>query len=363
MITKFSSAFVILESEERVEFYRGALGEITKSFKEDEFLADFLKTDQKQTATVFVIEGSLNWICESVIGRIIPAASRSGRLTDCAWLFLSSDEAALNLSLSESLNEFLGASWHLTRASFSTLELRQYVRMHFKLVNQADPHSRYRRVSQIIRGLGHEFSNILFKIGARTEMAQTETDRERIQEQLDGVLRVVGNGGELVKALHSIPKGDVRLGVCNIVDLLDSTLKTQLKNHVGAQITLTSHHSDCPLIWCDPASMKQVFANLFVNAVKAMPDGGTLETTIKSDQIQEIPVVVLEFKDSGAGILSENLPRVFEFGFSAWEEKGLGLGLSISREIVEAHGGSLQVHSKPEKGASFTIVLPRAPRA
>ena len=106
--------------------------------------------------------------------------------------------------------------------------------------------------------------------------------------------------------------------------------------------------------------MSLVFSSLFSNALRALPGGGELEVLIGAEKQHqdEGAVVFIQFRDSGVGISPANLPRIFDYGFSAWEEKELGLGLSISRDIVEAHGGSLRARSEPGKGASFTIALP-----
>jgi two-component system NtrC family sensor kinase len=102
--------------------------------------------------------------------------------------------------------------------------------------------------------------------------------------------------------------------------------------------------------------LKQVFINLATNAIEAMrPGGGVLQVDVApSADRQEVAV---SFKDTGAGILPENLSRIFEPFFTT-KVQGLGLGLAICYEIVQQHGGHITVDSLPDQGAVFTVWLP-----
>ena len=107
---------------------------------------------------------------------------------------------------------------------------------------------------------------------------------------------------------------------------------------------------------CDAERMRQVFQNLMQNAVQAMPDGGGLAVSSRLEKDR----VAVEFKDAGTGIRSEDMPKLFEPLFST-KAKGTGLGLPISKEIVEKHGGSIEVESFPGKGSVFSVKLPLDP--
>ena len=101
--------------------------------------------------------------------------------------------------------------------------------------------------------------------------------------------------------------------------------------------------------------MSQVLLNLFINALHAMPEGGTLRVTVKS----EADVVALLISDTGHGIPRENLSKIFTPFFTTKEVgKGTGLGLTVVHGIIEEHGGSITVDSEPGKGTTFTIHLP-----
>ena len=106
----------------------------------------------------------------------------------------------------------------------------------------------------------------------------------------------------------------------------------------------------------DPGQLQQVLVNLVLNALDAMPAGGTLTTVVRRDPSW----VILEVTDTGPGIIRDLLPRLFE-PFVTSKETGLGLGLVISRRIVEDHGGTIGAANRPGGGASFVVRLPVNP--
>ena len=110
-----------------------------------------------------------------------------------------------------------------------------------------------------------------------------------------------------------------------------------------------------PLTRADAAMLQQVFTNLILNAVQAMPDGGTL--MLRSYTEGDYLKVVVE--DSGKGIPRDNLGKLFEPFFTT-REKGVGLGLAVSYGIVQQHQGRIDVRSREGEGTTFTVVLPRA---
>ncbi|UCF33354.1 MAG: hypothetical protein JSV78_13580 [Phycisphaerales bacterium] len=112
---------------------------------------------------------------------------------------------------------------------------------------------------------------------------------------------------------------------------------------------------DLPEITADPAQIKQVLVNLVVNAVQAMPDGGTLTVRTRADD----PEVLLAVEDTGAGMSQEIREKIFLPFFTTKDvHEGTGLGLAVVHGIVAAHGGSIHVESQPGRGACFEIRLP-----
>ena len=127
-------------------------------------------------------------------------------------------------------------------------------------------------------------------------------------------------------------------------------------------ITVVHQPSDPPLqLMTNADQLKQVLLNLVLNAVDAMPQGGTLSlsarlgTLLRNGQAQ--PSVSIEVSDTGVGISQAHLPHLFEPFFTT-KENGSGLGLSISYELIKALGGEMNVSSQVGLGTTFTIHLP-----
>jgi PAS domain S-box-containing protein len=117
-----------------------------------------------------------------------------------------------------------------------------------------------------------------------------------------------------------------------------------------------------PLIRASADQLKQVLLNLLLNAAEAMPTGGRLivatHTGVGELDAHSPDVVRIDVRDTGMGISEEAIARIFEPFFSTKMEKGTGLGLWVSHGIVQAHGGTLKVRSRPGQGTTFTITLP-----
>lgn len=118
---------------------------------------------------------------------------------------------------------------------------------------------------------------------------------------------------------------------------------------------------DTAALMCDEGQIQQALVALFINAVEAMPGGGSITVRVDPLPDDEIEITV---SDTGVGITAEDLPRLFEPFFTTKQDgRGVGLGLSVVYGIVERHGGRIAVTSTPNTGTSFHIVLPRVPPA
>jgi signal transduction histidine kinase len=122
------------------------------------------------------------------------------------------------------------------------------------------------------------------------------------------------------------------------------------------KVTLRAHlPEEAVSLFIDPEQVNQVIVNLLLNALDALPHGGTVR--IEVEQLPETETVELRVRDTGTGISPEVSDRLFE-PFVTNKETGLGLGLSISRRLIEAHGGRIRGANAPEGGAVFIFTLP-----
>jgi signal transduction histidine kinase len=137
-------------------------------------------------------------------------------------------------------------------------------------------------------------------------------------------------------------------------------LLDEIVSQLGHQIPLTGisvlrdYAPDLGLVRGDADQLRQVFSNLMLNAVQAMPEGGTLRLATRR---LTGPGCQVEIADTGRGILPEHLEKVFTPFFTT-KDSGTGLGLSLSYGIVKDHGGEIQVESAPGRGSCFRIVIP-----
>jgi len=113
--------------------------------------------------------------------------------------------------------------------------------------------------------------------------------------------------------------------------------------------------ADLPRLYADPRQLQQVLVNLCLNALDAMPGGGKLTVGAQLNGTDHITVTVA---DTGFGIDTKSLPKIFQPFFTAKKRRGLGLGLPICDRIVKAHGGRIEVESRVGQGTTFRIQLP-----
>ena len=116
--------------------------------------------------------------------------------------------------------------------------------------------------------------------------------------------------------------------------------------------------TDVPRVLIDPGRLQLVFDNLLNNALKYTPAGGKVRVTARPED----GMVRFAVEDTGIGIAPEHLPRIFEkfFRVPGQEHISSGLGLTIAKEIVEAHGGAIEVASRPGQGTTFTFTVKAA---
>ena len=146
------------------------------------------------------------------------------------------------------------------------------------------------------------------------------------------------------------------------LELTDATLPTLLDEamrmiSVPDRILIVNHVNEKTNIRVDADKIMRVFVNLIRNAIDSMPQNGTLEiTSCKTNEYIQIV-----FADTGKGISEEVLPKIFTPLFTT-KAQGMGFGLAICKRIIEAHGGTIKVETKVNRGTTFTVTLPVKPK-
>ena len=138
-----------------------------------------------------------------------------------------------------------------------------------------------------------------------------------------------------------------------VLEVVELTRKTASENCI--KVTATCEEKDLR-IWSDPYQVRQVLVNLVTNGLQSLGSDGNVDIVVKSNRTNAIVVV----KDNGPGIPPENIEKIFEPFFTTKPPgEGTGLGLSVSRGIIEKLGGAISVESKLGKGAIFQVILPK----
>ncbi len=217
-------------------------------------------------------------------------------------------------------------------------------------------------VGTLTAGIAHEINNPVNNISLVLESLIDdrgkidEAERRRLlQEAMDQSDRVA----EIVKNLLEFSRSNhPRMGQVSLEGLVD-TVARLIKNEMKfCEVELTKEvRAELPEIYADKGGLQQVFINLFLNGVQAMPNGGKMTVTI--DRVAQTNEARIDVTDTGIGISSENLEHIFDPFFTTKpESEGTGLGLSVSYSIVDKHGGRIEVRSQPGLGTTFTVFLP-----
>ena len=222
-------------------------------------------------------------------------------------------------------------------------------------------------VGQLAFGIAHEIRNPLGIILGGVEFLNTSLGED---VQNDKVVQEA-----IAKIKHSIDRANnivielLKFSRTSTMELVPVDLGAVLDDAVGlikdearfSNIQISKQLAGPALVLADPNMLRQVFFNLFVNAIDAMPHGGllALKSAVQKDPRDGSQMVTLEVSDTGDGIPEQVLGKIFDPFFTTKETgKGTGLGLSIVKLILERHHGTIDVRSVVSKGTTFTIRLP-----
>ncbi len=222
-------------------------------------------------------------------------------------------------------------------------------------------------VGELAAGAAHEIRNPLTSIRSTVQYLQKELPEGR-RDLVAGIIEEVDRIDQVIKGLLSFSRSsELKMEFVDLQELLNQTLlllESEMRKHsieVGKD-----YRSDDSKLYGDPAQLKQVFVNILLNSVQAMPAGGRINLSITTERHQEAgesPVDFhrIEIADSGPGIPAQDIGKIFHPFFTTKDE-GTGLGLSIAYGIISKHEGSIDVRSETDgvhRGTTVSIRLPK----
>jgi PAS domain S-box-containing protein len=242
------------------------------------------------------------------------------------------------------------------------------------LKSQVERMDRLALMGELAAGIAHEVRNPLAGIRASAQLLQEGVKNEKFQKDIvERIIREVDKANKLLKEFFKFAKPskpnlkfhDIEILIEDVHLLLSPQMKRQ---KVQFNMNMGEH---IPKVFVDETQLEQVFMNIFLNAIEAMPEGGSINIStcckkfdimgkkvdIEKEPNNQLNFVIVEISDTGVGIAQDNIEKIFNPFYSS-KPTGLGLGLSISSRLVDENGGNIDVSSKIGKGTTFKIALP-----
>lgn len=223
-------------------------------------------------------------------------------------------------------------------------------------------------VGQLASGIAHELNNIIGAMSGYAQLAKASGTQQALEKLADTVIESSARAAEIAENLLGFARPrEPRRERARIDRPIDAALQLAASDFEKWDIQVSrSYAPSQPQLLIDVGMFQQVFLNLFINAVHAMPGGGRLSITVRHEKGQpgERGHVVVLVSDTGCGISHEDLPRIFEPFFTTKQLegdegiRGTGLGLHVSRSIIEAHGGTITAESRLGEGTTMVIRVP-----
>jgi signal transduction histidine kinase len=244
-------------------------------------------------------------------------------------------------------------------------EMLTGLRRNRELEEQLQRAERSAVVGRLASGIAHEIRNPLNFMNLSIDHLQAacapEDARKRsefshilttIKEEISRLNRLVSDFLSYGRpARLKTRELDARALIEEVSDLVKAQAEQQ-----GVKVKVAADSHGSTKFQADYEQIKTCFSNLMINAVQAMPEGGALNVTVHPNESS----LHIEFADTGTGIAPENLAQIFEPYYST-KDTGIGLGLPLTKKIIEEHGGQITVESEPGHGTTFTVTLPRRP--
>jgi len=227
--------------------------------------------------------------------------------------------------------------------------------------------SRVATMGELAASIAHELNQPLAAITANAQAASrfltmTPPDLAEIGDALVDVAKDAKRAAEVIRHMRDLlRKGERREEVVDITSLVKETVKMLHSDAIARNCSVTvKSERGVPLLSGDPIQLKQVILNLMMNAFDAVSEENGVPATLEVTTSSSSDWVEISFSDNGPGS-PDGAAKDWFAPFMTTKPEGLGMGLSISRSIVEAHGGELVAETNPEGGANLRILLPVPP--
>ncbi len=246
------------------------------------------------------------------------------------------------------------------------LEITEYKEVQSELIHN----NKLTAIGGLAAGIIHEFKNILANIMGNIQVIVLKNKNLNFDKELTSRLEVIKEqsikANEMISSVLAISryekpnkhKVDIRKIIANIIRLQEIHLELE-------SIEVTKDYSDVPEVYVDPNQLEEVFLNIIINARYAMKDNesGRIDISVKEEKC----FLLIKFRDNGCGIDEKIQNNIFKAYFTTKSSdnndgvEGTGLGLSLTKKIIENHNGSISVESSKGKGTVFIIKLPIQP--
>ncbi len=246
----------------------------------------------------------------------------------------------------------------LRKTSNELSEAYQQLRNTFEQLKKAD---RLAVLGKLSAGIAHEIRNPLASIKGSIEILEGEIPADNPKQEFVKIIKeeAIRLNSIVAEVLKFARPPKPSMDPTSVNELINSTL-TLFQNQIQTSQVRVLKQLDqrLPLANLDPDQIRQVLLNIMLNAIQAMPAGGIME--VRSCLGNEGKKVTIEITDTGDGISEEDIDNIFDPFFTT-KPQGTGLGLAISHQLVENHGGSIQVIRNSKAGVTFRIELPLNP--
>ncbi|MEN6458109.1 MAG: ATP-binding protein [Thermoguttaceae bacterium] len=242
------------------------------------------------------------------------------------------------------------------------LELQQQIEILKQQLAQAQ---RLTALGELVGTTTHEFNNVLMTILNYAKMGTRHKDAPTRDKCFEKILASANRAATITNTVLGMARNRAAgQEPTDLTKLVDDTLLLLEREMNKYRVVVERNYQPIPPANINGNQIQQVLLNLLINARQAMPNGGRLWIKLLDDAANGM--VDLVVRDSGCGIPADKLPRIFESfyttkkGPDASGKGGTGLGLSMCRDMIEAHHGRIRVESTVGKGTAFTLKLPAA---